>query len=250
MSCREQVIWTAIWKPHRASPAASTVARVGGLGERTRTAVREHGVKGVAKKAVDHARRHVRLHEEHVWYELKLAGATGRVRPLDEGLVLRRAYLTDEWLHDALGRDAEPTAEHLRSGDDLWFVMDGDTPAFSCYIERGESGLLAAPNGRLALPPATVCLEDSITSPDYRGRGLAPSAWTTLAAELEREGGLESMITKVAVENVPSRKAVIKAGFEEVALMTFDSWGPRRRTHVEVYGGAAMGQALRDRLTA
>jgi len=213
-----------------------------------RSALRKHGVKGVARKAVGQAWRHVRVHEEHIWYELKLAGSAERVRPLDEGLVLRQAFLTDQSLLQALGRNAEQTAEHVRSGHDLWFVMDGATPAFSCFIERGESLLLAAPDGCMALPPATVCLEDSITSPAYRGRGLAPSAWTTLAAELEREEGPESMITKVGVENIPSRKAVVKAGFVEVALMRFDSRGPRRRTEVEVYDGSAMGQALYARL--
>jgi RimJ/RimL family protein N-acetyltransferase len=56
------------------------------------------------------------------------------------------------------------------------------------------------------------------------------------------------MITKVAVENVASRKAVTKAGFVEVALMRHDKRGPRARVEVEVRDGAAMGQRLRRRL--
>ncbi len=214
---------------------------------RVREALNEHGVVGVARKVVERTRRHVRLHEEHVWYELRLEGAAQLVRPLDD-LELRRARVSDAALLGAFGRHPELVAECIRSGHDLWFVMDGDTPAFTCFIQRGESQMLAARGGRLELPSATVCLEDSITSPDYRGRGLAPAAWTNLAAYLEQEPGLDSMITKVAVENVPSRKAVTKAGFVEIALMRHDRWGPRCRVEVEVYDDAAVGQALRDRL--
>jgi L-amino acid N-acyltransferase YncA len=217
-----------------------------GLASRARTALERHGASGLAREAIDRARPHVRLHEEHLWYELALAGASERVRSLD-GLALRQAHPSDTALMGALDRDAAHTAEHVARGHDLWFVVDGETPAFSCFVYRGEAALLAARGGWMELPDATVCLEDSITAPGYRGRGLAPSAWSTLAAALEREG-IASMITKVGVENAPSRKAVTKAGFVEVGLMRYDRWGPRSRVELEAYGDAPMARALRERL--
>lgn len=214
---------------------------------RIRKALSEHGVAGVGRKVVERARSHVYRHEEHIWYELRLEGAVPVVGSLGV-LELRRARLSDAALLGAFGRNPDLTADDVRKGHDLWFVMEGETPAFSCFIQRGESPMPAARRGRMKLPSATVCLEDSVTSPDYRGRGLAPAAWTTLAAQLEQEPGLGSMITKVAVENVASRKAVTKAGFVEVALMRHDKRGPRARVEVEVYDGAAMGQTLQRHL--
>ena len=46
------------------------------------------------------------------------------------------------------------------------------------------------------------------------------------------------MLTKVAVDNVPSRKAVEKAGFEGVAIMSLRKVGPWRQTTVEQLSGA------------
>jgi GNAT superfamily N-acetyltransferase len=76
-----------------------------------------------------------------------------------------------------------------------------------------------------------VCLEDSVTAPLARGRGVAPAAWSAIADELAGEG-VRRMITKVRVDNLPSRKAVEKVGFEGVALMHFKRIGPLRRTSV------------------
>ena len=38
------------------------------------------------------------------------------------------------------------------------------------------------------------------------------------------------MITKVGVENAPSRKAVAKAGFREIGVMRLVKRGPRKHT--------------------
>ena len=74
-----------------------------------------------------------------------------------------------------------------------------------------------------------MCLEDSATSPRARGRGVAPGAWTGIADSV-RDEGLEHMITKVGVENAPSRKAVTKAGFRELGVMRLVKRGPRKHT--------------------
>ncbi len=65
--------------------------------------------------------------------------------------------------------------------------------------------MAAARGGWLSLPEGTVCLEDSVTSPDYRGRGVAPAAWSQIAAAAA-EDGYATMVTKV---RRPTRPLVV-----------------------------------------
>jgi ribosomal protein S18 acetylase RimI-like enzyme len=92
-----------------------------------------------------------------------------------------------------------------------------------------------------------VCLEHSITAPTHRGQSIAPRAWTHIARVLAAEGQ-EAMITKVELENTPSRKAVVKAGFREMAVQRFERRGRRERVRVDVLE-APCGDALRAELT-
>jgi RimJ/RimL family protein N-acetyltransferase len=84
----------------------------------------------------------------------------------------------------------------------------------------------------MALAPGTACLEDSVTASAARGRGVAPGAWTAIAEGLAAEG-VRRLITKVEVDNIPSRRAVEKVGFRAVSLMDFVRVGGRGRTRVE-----------------
>jgi RimJ/RimL family protein N-acetyltransferase len=85
-----------------------------------------------------------------------------------------------------------------------------------------------------------------MTAATHRGRGIAPRAWDQIAASLH-ERGIDTMITKVEVENAPSRRAVEKAGFVAVALQRLDRTGPRTRVSVTVHE-EARGGPLRDRI--
>jgi RimJ/RimL family protein N-acetyltransferase len=172
------------------------------------------------------------LNESHVWYELDPTSERPR-RVLEDGLVLRRGEVADvAMLADLDTIHGEAARSRLEDGNDLWLVLDGDQPLFSCWIFRRRSPAVAAPQGELELARGMVCLEDSVTAPAARGRGVAPAAWSAIADDLADEG-VRRMITKVEVDNVPSRKAVEKAGFEGVALMHFKRIGPLRRTSVQ-----------------
>jgi L-amino acid N-acyltransferase YncA len=107
--------------------------------------------------------------------------------------------------------------------------------------------MLAARGGWLTLPDGIVCLEDSVTAADQRGKGTAPRAWRDLASRLGTEG-FQAMITKVAADNAASRKAVLKAGFVEIGVMRYKRRGPTQHVHFEVLGDSATGALLRDRL--
>jgi hypothetical protein len=209
--------------------------------------VRSDGVGAAARHSLLLVRDQVYLAEEHVWYELDVAGDRPR-RELPDEVRLMRAGDGELAGAVAMGQRLEEVRERRAAGNDLWLAEDDGGPLFRCWIYRKRAPVLAAPGGWLELPPGTVCLEDSATTPRARGRGIAPGAWTGIADSL-RDEGMDRMITKVGVENEPSRKAVVKSGFREVGVMRLVKTGPRKRTSMES-DGSPMGDELAARLSA
>ena len=115
--------------------------------------------------------------------------ARGRSRDLASELTLRRALEPDLPLLDQLPTTSPVEARvRIDAGHDLWIVLEGDRPLFSCWIFRGRTPTIAAPGGQLPLPADTVCLEDSVTVAAARGRGIAPAAWAAIADALAAGG--------------------------------------------------------------
>jgi len=208
--------------------------------------VRSDGLGAAARHSLELARAHLYLVEEHVWYELDLAGERPR-RELPEEVRLIRAG--DDRLAGAveMGQMLEEVRGRRAAGNDLWLAEDQGGPLFRCWIYRRRAPVLAAPGGWLEIPAETVVLEDSATTPRARGRGIAPGAWTAIADSL-RDEGLKHMITKVGVENEASRRAVVKAGFREIGVMRLVKAGPRKRTTV-AQPAPGLGAELAARLT-
>jgi GNAT superfamily N-acetyltransferase len=186
--------------------------------------VQRHGLGSTAGRALDLAVHRVVLDEEHVWYDLPLTDLPTAAE-LGDGLeIVRQPPL--HVLDDA-GVISQDDAAALTPDGDPWAVVDGDGMlAFTCWTFLGRTPMIAARGGWLPLPQDVVCLENSLTQPAFRGRGIAPRAWSLIAARHAAEGRTQ-MVTKVEVENVPSRRAVEKAGFKEVGLMHFRRrpWG-------------------------
>jgi RimJ/RimL family protein N-acetyltransferase len=185
-------------------------------------AVRRHGVRGTARIAFDMLRP---SSAEQIWYRLDLLDPDRPRRPLDGAFVLRRAGIEDAALLAQLAPDPAVTApredvvrERLAEGATLWIVTADDRTAFACWTFAGSAPVRGAPDGRIALPERTALLEDSLSSPHFRGRGVAPGAWSGIADRLHDEG-LAAMVTKVGSDNDASRRAVEKAGFREIARM-------------------------------
>jgi hypothetical protein len=141
---------------------------------------------------------------------------------MPEGFELRKGDVADaEHLEGIPGQPGPNGAEQrLQDGAELYLIVESATGAraFACWIFHGHTPVAAARGGRLSLPDDVVCLEDSGANSDFRGRGLAPAGWTAIADDLGANG-FATIVTKVGEENAPSRKAVLKAGFEEGALM-------------------------------
>jgi GNAT superfamily N-acetyltransferase len=123
-------------------------------------------------------------------------------------------------------------------------VLCEGEPAFACWTFLRRTPVSAMPGGWLELPDGIACLEDSVTSPDFRGRGIAPGAWTA-AADALTERGKRSLITKVLDDNVASCRAVEKAGFRQVALLDLSRMGPRLTLSIRTDGEGA-GPQLRE----
>lgn len=213
--------------------------------DRARHLLNRHGPLGLARRIVETAWSRVYLHEEHIWYELPLDRERER-RPLAPGLELVEADEAQTRHLGGLPTMSPAEAQRLRArGARLYLILDGEQPLFACWIHTSQTPAIAARGGWLSLPSAVVCLEDSVTAPAARGRGVAPAAWSELAERLAGEG-VASMITKVEIENAPSRKAVEKAGFREFAVMRLRRLGPRAR--VEITGASPLAAQLRRAL--
>ncbi|MFL6712322.1 MAG: GNAT family N-acetyltransferase [Sulfurifustis sp.] len=190
--------------------------------ERLRAAVGRYGAVGAvvraARLAAWAAGRALYLRERHVWYRLDLGSPRPRF-DLRPGLELMRAGAADLPLLEQLETVGRAEAQRrLAGGADLWMVRNGNDALFACWIFRGRMPVLAAPGGWLALPARTVGMEDSIANPRYRGTGVAPAAWSTLADHLAR-AGVAAIVTKVEEQNTPCRRSIEKAGFRIVAGM-------------------------------
>lgn len=214
---------------------------------RLQRAVRERGAAATLRTLAERGSRELVLREEHIWYELDLHGDRPR-RALPEGLALCEVEEHERALATAMegGPGEQELEEFSAAGGRLWAVVDGDRAAFTCWIFPERAPALAAPGGWLELPAGTVCLENSATSPDHRGRGVAPAAWSGIADRLAARD-VAAMITKVAVDNTASRRAVTKAGFTEIALMRLLRLGRRKLVHVRPMGDT-LSAKLADRL--
>lgn len=205
--------------------------------------VRERGARATAGAVRERLAHKLYVDEVHVWYRLDLA-TVGEARVLDEGLRLVRAGRDDVAAAVALSAMSETlTRGRLEDGADLWMVKSGAEAAFVCWTFTETAPVAAAPEGRLVLPETCAVLEDSLTSPAFRGRSIAPAAWERLAVELRGRGKRE-LITKVGADNIPSRKAVKKAGFVEFATMRYSRRGPVRLTELWSQPGAPETDAL------
>ena len=173
------------------------------------------------------------MRERHIWYALDLAGELPRVELLPGFQLIHARHADLPMLEQLKTVGRHEATQRLDGGADLWLMRDGDQTAFACWTFRDRTPVMAARDGWLALPARTVCLEDSVTSPAYRGRGLAGAAWSALMGSL-RLAGAAQVITKVAEDNVPSRRAVEKAGFQPVALMIMSRIALRTRVTINL----------------
>lgn len=219
--------------------------------EQVQGAIRRHGLAGSLRRAAAFAGRTMAgslyCREGHIWYHLDLRRERPRIE-LPAGLELLRADASGlTFLEQLPTIGLFEARQRLAARAALWIVHEDGRAAFACWIFHDRTPVLAARTGWLDLPPDTVCLEDSVTSPYYRGRGVAPAAWSAIAHALSQEG-LAAVITKVDEGNLPCQRALEKAGFRALASMNFVRVWPRSRVEVRPQRDEPASAFLVDRL--
>jgi GNAT superfamily N-acetyltransferase len=190
-------------------------------------AVGRYGARSVGRQV---AARILYMRETHLWYELDLARHSDQENASEHFRLVEGTAESIPAVQRLQPASEDRLLERIERGARLWIALIHDEVAFACWTFAGTTPVLIARGGWLLLPEGVECLEDSVTSPDFRGRGIAPKVWNVIAAR--RRGAARSLITKVGVANVASSRAVAKAGFEEIAVMNSIRLGPRLRVGV------------------
>lgn len=196
-----------------------------------RNALQRRGPLGLLRTVVRRLSARVWLDEEHIWYALDLGRV--EVKPVAAGYQIRRGVRSDApALLELTGTPRAVDKAHgwLERGIQLWLATtETGEVAFACWIFPRTAPTIAARGGEAPLSQGVSCLEGSYTSAAHRGRGLAGAAWTHIGTEL-RADGVAVLVTKVEVDNAPSRRAVEKAGFAIAATMRLSRRGLRTHT--------------------
>jgi GNAT superfamily N-acetyltransferase len=147
------------------------------------------------------------------WHVLDLSEPIAQ-RPLADGVELRCAGSEELALYEQLAdpNDLRLAPGWLADGNNLWLAVSGNDVAFACWIFPQRMPMGQARDGWLRLPEGVAFLENSVTSANFRGKGIAPAAWSAIAEAL-RGDGVRVLVTKVTEDNVVTQKSLAKVGF-------------------------------------
>ena len=235
----------------RSEPSVRTPARLLHMPSTPRSVVRHlraNGGRGTRQKVVQRLRPHLYLTEAHIWTALTLPSPK-KSHLLPDGLEFRRGGYADVGTLASLPTPVSKNAaeRRLAEGAALWLVKDASRTVFCAWTFTEFAPAIAAPGGRLRVPPAHVVLDDTATAGPYRGRGIAPAAWLEIAERFERSGH-RRMLAKIKPQNRTSRRAFAKAGFTEAAIVDLQRIAARNRVYVSDLRDAEIAQMLRERL--
>ena len=147
--------------------------------------------------------------------------AEGERRPA-EGLVLRRATSedADRYASD-IGTDSADTFTRRLSDATRCYVVVGSGGTFfhATWITT-KAAWTRELRAYFRPPPGDAYVFESFTRADARGKGAYPFALREICRELSAEGVARVWVA-VALDNIPSLKAVAKGGFEEAWRVTY-----------------------------
>lgn len=193
------------------------------------SSVRRRGALETAKRFAAAALSPIVLRESHYWYTLDLRAERPRVELGDGFELVSATGATVAGYEELPTISPREAARRLGEGNDGWIVRCDGRTVFGCWIFRERAPVLASPTGELVLPQGFVCLEDSVTARPFRGRGIAPGAWSAICDRLAGEGE-RWVVTKVEQPNVAVQHSLAKVGFVRTAEMRFSRILGRSRT--------------------
>jgi hypothetical protein len=200
----------------------------------------------LAKAVGNRASQALLLDETHIWYARPLGrDQDGRDLPPELELVSVTPEAIGLLLDTPFPDNA--TAELVLAQDEAaaWALVGGGRTLFSCWTFTSRVPAIQAVGGWMDLPAGVSFLENSVASPDQRGRHLLSMTLDSICTRLLAAGQVE-LLTKVRDENVPARKATERSGFEEIARTRFRRIAGRRHLRIEVRdrNAAWLGTAL------
>lgn len=194
----------------------SVIARARDVGSRLAAQVKLHGPWGTAVVVARQLAAAVYADDHHVWYEVAVSDV--RDLPLRPGLTARAGTVHDLRLVEHIPPVSAYRARvRLEDGHAMRLVLTSDGEvAFVCWLLRDSAPELGLAGARpRTLPAGVLCLEDSVCPPRHRGGGMGSAGMSQALLPL-RGATTHSVVTRVAVDNIASRKAVTKVGFTEV----------------------------------
>lgn len=195
------------------------------LAQLFRQGVSRYGLLGGLRRVARVLRRQIRdlprIHEVHVWYALALTRSRPHI-PIPAGFHCRRGTAADLPQLQGLGAAGFLEAQwRLTEGTELWLICRHAEVAGAFWIFHRRTPVRAARGGWLELPTDTVSLEDAIVATKYRGLGLAPASWAQVM-DVQAQAGVRVVLAKVAEDNLRSRRAFERVGFQAMARMNFE----------------------------
>ena len=171
---------------------------------------------------------------------LNVRDAGALERPGD-GLTLRAASTEDgERYARDIGTDTARSFRARLAPDVMCFVVeDGDRFLHSSWVTFSGAWTREI-RAYLGPPPGDAYVYESFTRADARGRGIYPFALAGILTEMN-DRGMSKVWVGVEAGNMPSRKAIAKAGFEETFTIRFSR--KKWRLHVEDPRGPLAEQA-------
>lgn len=170
-----------------------------------------------------------------------LARATEDDRRERDDLVFRAAGFADAGAYAAsIGTDSPGTFRaRLSDATSCYLVLTGDRIAHASWVTT-KAAWTAELRALVTPPPGAAYVYESFTAPELRGRGIYPFALRCICAELSARGVKEAWIG-VDATNVPSVRAITKAGFEPALSVAYRKrWG---RIQVGPVGGRRAEEA-------
>lgn len=179
---------------------------------------RRRGLKEVATLLLHRLRENLWSAETLVLYVAPSGRPGAEERP---GLTARFASASDaqRYARD-IGTDSASTFA-ARSGPQMrcFVVEEGGRILHSSWVTTGNAWTREI-RGYLSPPDGDAYVFESFTRADARGRGLYPYALEHLLAVLAREQ-IGRVWVGVEDSNIPSRRAIAKAGLEEGFSLTY-----------------------------
>ena len=177
--------------------------------EKSLARARARGPRELLQTALGRLKQEISSDDELIFLTRPAGGPLSR----RDGLEVGRATPADAGLYARdIGTDSGSTfSERLTEATMCFLVLGEGRAVHASWVATSAAWTLEI--RRFVTPPARAAyVYESFTRPDARGRGVYPFALEGIAHSLSQDG-IEEIWVAVERDNVPSQRAIAKAGF-------------------------------------